>query len=111
MAKVTAKPLIGPVPIANKINATIKVVSCASKILVNARLKPATIADFGLAPLASSSRMRSNISTLASTAIPMVNTIPAIPGKVSAEPINDMMAKIIIKLKINAILAIKPNKR
>ena len=39
------------------------------------------------------------ISTLASTAIPMVNTIPAIPGRVSDDPKMDIMATMIMTLK------------
>ena len=39
---------------------------------------------WGELPLRISSRMRSKISTLASTAMPVVSTMPAIPGSVSA---------------------------
>ena len=49
-----------------------------------------------------SSLIRSKIKTLASTAIPIVSTIPAIPGRVS------VAAKYAIIEKINAILKIKP---
>ena len=38
--RVTANPLIGPVPIAYKINAAIRVVTLASKIVINALEKP-----------------------------------------------------------------------
>ena len=38
--RVTANPLIGPVPIAYKINAAIKVVTFASKIVINALENP-----------------------------------------------------------------------
>ena len=42
------------------------------------------IAACGDIPAASSSRIRSKISTFASTAIPTVNTMPAMPGSDSA---------------------------
>ena len=41
---VTANPLIGPVPIAYKIKAAIRVVMFASKIVTNALEKPSWIA-------------------------------------------------------------------
>ena len=81
MINVVAKPLIGPVPNTNNIKAVKPVVILASKIEDNAFAKPSLIASFCALPLASSSRIRSKISTLASTEIPIVNTIPAIPGK------------------------------
>ena len=56
----------------------------------------------------SSSLILSKISTLASTAIPMVKTIPAIPGSVNAAP-NEARAPIKKKrLAINARLDTKP---
>ena len=58
-----------------------------SKIDDKACLKPSTTAWLMFLPLRNSSLDRSNISTLESTAIPMVSTIPAIPGKVSTAPI------------------------
>jgi preprotein translocase subunit SecD len=61
------------------------------------------MACLGEAPQRISSRIRSQISTLASTAIPMVITIPAIPGKVSEAPIQDMIVRSIAKLITNAI--------
>ena len=53
--------------------------------------------------------MRSKISTLASTAIPIVKTIPAIPGNVRVAPIVPYNETIINKLAISEILAIIPN--
>ncbi|MEO1255050.1 MAG: protein translocase subunit SecD, partial [Bacteroidota bacterium] len=44
------------------------------------------IAAFNPAPFLNSSLILSNMSTLASIAIPIVNTIPAIPGRVSDVP-------------------------
>ena len=75
---------MGPVPKINKISAVRPVVMLASKIEERALLNPSAIALRIPLPLLSSSLTRSNINTLASTEIPMVNTIPAIPGKVSS---------------------------
>ena len=82
-SNVVAKPLIGPVPKINKINAVKPVVMFASKIEDNALLNPSLIADFWSLPFVNSYLIRSKISTLASTDIPIVNTIPAIPGNVN----------------------------
>ena len=91
--KVVAKPLIGPVPKINSIKAVSPVVILASKIDESALLKPSETASFIPFPLVSSSRMRSKISTLASTEIPIVKTIPAIPGRVSTAPIRQVFQK------------------
>ena len=84
--KVVAKPLIGPVPKINKITPVKPVVMFASKIEESALPKPSLIASNCAFPLPNSSLIRSKISTFASTDIPMVNTIPAIPGKVNTAP-------------------------
>ena len=80
---VVAKPLIGPEPNMNKIIAVKPVVMFASKIEDNALPKPSATAWLLPLPLANSSLIRSKISTLASTDIPIVKTIPAIPGNVN----------------------------
>ena len=80
MIRVTAKPLMGPVPNWNRKTAEMTVVRLESKIVQNAFLKPASMADLGDLPRLSSSRMRSKISTLASTAMPMDRMMPAMPG-------------------------------
>ena len=51
-----------------------------------ARLKPSSEASRTVLPRASSSRMRSKMSTLASTAMPTESTSPASPGSVSVAP-------------------------
>ena len=84
--KVVANPLIGPVPKINKISAVRPVVILASRIEERALLNPSAIALRIPLPLLSSSLTRSNINTLASTEIPIVSTIPAIPGKVRTAP-------------------------
>ena len=81
MPKVIAKPLTGPDPKKNKIIVAIKVVIFASKTVILALLYPkskACIEDFSV----SNSLILSNIKTFASTIIPTVKIIPAIPGKV-----------------------------
>ena len=56
-----------------------------------------------------SSDIRAKIRTLASTAIPTVKTMPAIPGKVKVAPTNDIIAVTKIRFEIKAIFAAKPN--
>ena len=90
----------------------IKVVIFASKIVTTDLLNPKSNAWI-LFPkfLFNSSFILSNINTFASTAIPTVKIIPAIPGRVSVaskrvrKPIN------IKRLDINEILATRPKKR
>ena len=84
--KVVAKPLIGPVPNTKRINAVKPVVIFASKIDERALLNPSETDFLRPFPFLSSSLILSNINTLASTEIPMVNTTPAIPGRVSTAP-------------------------
>ena len=102
---VVAKPLIGPVPKINKISAVKPVVIFASNIEERALLKPSEI-DLRIPfPLSSSSLTLSKIKTFASTDIPIVRTIPAIPGKVSTAPRPANIPKIRRMLSNNAISA------
>ena len=80
---VTANPLTGPVPRKNKTRDAIKVVTFASRIVPKDFEYPDSTADIGFFSLLISSLILSNIITLASTAMPMVKTIPAIPGRVN----------------------------
>jgi hypothetical protein len=57
----------------------------ASAMALNARVKPRSSAGRGPVPARCSSPIRSNTSTLASTAMPMASTNPAIPGRVRVE--------------------------
>ena len=91
--------------------ATISVVRLASRIVATARSKPAWIAICGDRPLRISSRIREKISTLASTAIPTVNTIPAMPGRVSVAPSIDMTEISNTRLQLSATTATIPNRR
>ena len=81
MPSVVAKPTIVPVPKKNSTPAAISVVRLESKIAVNARRKPESIALLTVLPMRSSSLMRSKITTLASTAIPIDKMMPAMPGR------------------------------
>ncbi len=109
--RVTANPLIVPVPNPNNTIAAINVVIFASAIVENAFEYPASILARGLLPDRNSSRIRSKISTLASTAIPTVKTIPAIPGMVSVACNMDNKATINTRLAAKARLATAPNTR
>ena len=81
--KTIAKPFTGPVPTAYKMSAVINVVIFESTIVVKALSYPFLTASFIVLPLSFSSLIRSKINTFASTAIPIINTRPAIPGRVS----------------------------
>ena len=106
--RVIAKPFTGPVPIIYKISAVINVVTFASKMVTKALEKPSLMADWGSFSF-NYSRILENISTLASTAIPTVKTIPAMPGKVKEAPNRDIIPVIKTKFRINEILAAMPN--
>ena len=84
--RVTAKPRTGPVPNSYRMAAAMMVVRLESVMEMLARSKPQATARAGLRPNLISSRMRSKISTLASTDMPMVNTTPAMPGRVRVAP-------------------------
>ena len=86
----------------------INVVRLASIIVIVAREKPLRIAALMRAPSASSSRIRSKIRTLASTAIPTVNTRPAIPDNVNEAPIITITERIRIRFRISAKAATIP---
>ena len=73
-------------------------------------MKPASRAEIGVLPTRSSSRMRSLIRTLASTDIPMVRTMPAIPGKVRVACSSDSEAMMKARFTTSAMMANSPNK-
>ena len=109
-AKVTANPLTGPEPNWNRIKAASKVVIFASTIVLKASLKPLSIAPILDLPDLDSSLILSKIRTLASTAMPIVNAIPASPGKVNVAsniPNNEIINKTFI---ISDIFAATPNR-
>ena len=81
--RVMENPLIVPLPIKYSTRPAISVVMLPSRIADNALLKPLLMAFSTFLPAASSSLILAKIITFASTAIPTVRMIPAIPGKVS----------------------------
>ena len=100
---------MGPVPMAKRTIEAIRVVTLASKMVTKALEKPSCIAVCGSLPPASSSLILEKIKTFASTAMPMVKTMPAIPGKVSVKPSNDINPVINMTFANNAIFAARPN--
>ena len=90
---VYAKPFTVPVPSMNSTPAPTIVVTWLSNTDVNARLKPILTAERNDLPAHSSSLRRSKISTLASTAIPIESTKPAMPGSVSTACAADSSAE------------------
>lgn len=85
MERMTPKPLIGPVPSQMRMTAVRRVVILASKMVVNALSKPAARALARFLPSLSSSRIRSKMRILESTAIPTVSTSAAMPGRVRVD--------------------------
>ena len=106
--RVTAKPLIGPVPNRKRAKAVIRVVTCASMIVTSARSKPDSTAARTVLPSRSYSRMRSKIRTFVSTPIPMVRAMPAIPGSVSVAPIMARAPTIMMRFRPMAKSASTP---
>ena len=106
---VIANPFTGPDPKANNITAAIKVVIFASNTVIFAFEYPVSKAwmiDFSVF---NSSYILSKIKTLASTAMPTVKIIPAIPGKVNVASKIVNTPTNINKFAIKAVLAINPN--
>ena len=81
--RVYANPLTVPEPSAISTNAAMIVVMLPSRMADIAFLKPIFIEELTVLPVAISSRIRAKIMTFASTAIPILKMIPAIPGSVS----------------------------
>jgi hypothetical protein len=81
--RVIPKPLTAPEAKKNSRTAAMTVVALESAMALHALAKPERTARRTLRPAACSSLARSKTNTLASTAMPMANTKPAIPGRVS----------------------------
>ena len=111
MERVTAKPLMGPVPNCSRARAAKSVVTFASSIVRKAFPKPSCIAALGFSVRLISYLIRWKINTFASTAMPMVKTIPAMPGKVNVAPKAPRTDIIKIILKISATTAKTPARR
>ena len=109
ISKVVAKPLIGPVPNIYNTSAVKPVVILASKIEERALLKPSLIDCFKPFSFFSSSLTLSKIRTFASTDIPIVRTIPAIPGRVRTAPRPARIPNIKTMFSIKAISANIPD--
>ena len=107
---VTANPLTEPVPSTYRIAILMSVVTLESKIVENARRKPASRAAMGERPSFVSSRMRSLMRTLASTDMPNVSSMPAMPGSVSVAPSSERSARVRIRLNSRATSANTPNR-
>ena len=105
ISKVVAKPLIGPEPKIYNTSAVRPVVMFASNIEDSALLKPSLIDFFNPFSFLNSSLILSNIKTLASTDIPIVRTIPAIPGRVRTAPRPAKIPNIRTIFNISAISA------
>ena len=86
IVSVIANPRIGPVPNWNRNAAAISEVTCVSSSVRNTRAKLALTAARAPRCAASSSLMRSKISTFESTPMPIVRMKPAMPGSVMAAP-------------------------
>ena len=109
--RVTANPLIGPVPKRKSAIAVIKVVTWESTMVQKDLLKPPSTLDFTDFPSEYSSLILSKMRTFASTAIPMERTIPAIPGRVSVALRTASPVKRKRILSTRAVLAIIPDDR
>ena len=86
-------------------------VTLASTIVREALSNPCLTANRNLAPFTNSSRMRSKISTFASTLMPTVNTKPARPGRVNGAEIKMISAKVNRTFNSNTKQATRPEKR
>ena len=107
---VNAKPLIGPVPKTYKIIPVNKVVMFASIIADKAPFteNPSSTDCFKPFFLNNPSLILSKIITLASTDIPMVKMIPAIPGNVNTALKDAKIPKMNKMFTARAISAYKP---
>ena len=90
------------------VTAVISEVTLPSTMLDKALSKPFSIAIRRLLPRASSSRMRSLMSTLESIAMPIVSTRPARPGSVNVASMNAIDPTTRIKLSNKHKSAIRP---
>ena len=107
--RVTANPFTVVEPSSYKTTAAISVVICASRTVTSACLKPWSTATRIDLPNPISSLILEKIITLASTAIPISRTIPAIPGSVRTAPIADMIHSTRITYRHSAISAKSPS--
>src|SRR5262249_23342694 len=111
MISVIAKPCTGPVPTAYRMRAVRIVLTFESTIAFIAWRKPSSTARRSDLPCTSSSRMRSKISTFASTAMPIDSTKPANPGSVSVNRNMARPARVNRQYRVSAATASAPESR
>ena len=87
----------------------IRLVRLLSMMVPEALVKPASSALSAGRPFFTSSRMRSLIRILASSAVPRVSTMPAMPGRVSVASSIESAASISMMFTSSAMLANQPN--
>src|SRR5216110_3450239 len=85
------------------------VLTFESTIAFIACRKPSSTASRSDLPWTSSSRMRSKISTFASTAMPIDKTKPASPGSVSVKPNSASPARVNRQYSVSAATARAPD--
>src|SRR3546814_1674744 len=107
----TAKPRMGPEPKASSARPTMSVVRLESRMVPHARSNPWWIACCGDAPLRSSSRMRSLMSTFESMAMPSASAMAAMPGSVSVACSMDSSASSSSTFIDRPMVENTPNKR
>ena len=100
-----------PVPNQKRMAQVMSVARLESRIEVHAREKPASSAERSECPARSSSLRRSKIRILASTAIPMESTKPAIPANVNTTGMSLNSANTTAAYIASAITARSPGKR
>ena len=88
----------------------IRFVRFESMIVPEALVKPASSAEMGVRPFFTSSRMRSLIRMFASSAVPSVSTMPAMPGSVRVASSTESAASISMMLTSSAMSASQPNR-
>ena len=108
MIRTSAKPRIVDEPKAYRMPAVMRLDTLESRIEFQARLKPASTAAGRDLPRRSSSFIRSKIRMLASTAMPIDSTKPAMPASVSVTGISRKIATRRACSRASAKQAIRP---
>ena len=111
IVSVVANPRMGLVPNWKRKAAAISDVTWVSTIVIQTRSNPALTAARALRAVASSSLMRSKISTFESTPMPMVRISPAMPGSVIVTGMNATSATRISRFSTIETSAFSPVSR
>jgi hypothetical protein len=109
IVSVIAKPRIGPVPNWNRNIAEMSDAMCVSSSVRKTRENPVLMAARTPRYAASSSLIRSKMSTFESTPIPMVSTKPAIPGSVIVAPMYAISPSRMTRFMTSAMTAFTPD--